>query len=215
LPKIKKYFDKPSKKKAASEACITFEASKESIEKEIQEKQEELQPKVLEVYKSIDAETKIIVKNPTANAIKKQPKPVQKLLEELVKIGFPGASQANEAASKYGPVLVLGPVTYILQKTSTFIAEDVEAEAPPTEAVAEVNAVEAAAEPIKEAETSVETIVEEVKTDEGVVVEKVKTDEGVVVEKVEKEEETTTEDGKKVVTVEVTETVIEPEPAKA
>lgn len=201
LPKIKKYFDKPGKKKAATEACITFEASKESIEKEIQEKQEELQPKVVEVYKSIDAETKIIVKNPTADAIKKQPKPVQKLLEELVKIGFPGASQANEAASKYGPALVLGPVTYILQKTSTFIVEDVEAEA---EAVAEVATVEVASEPTKEAETSVETIVEEVKTDEGA-----------VVEKMEKVEETTTEDGKKVVTVEVTETVVEPEPEPA
>lgn len=204
LPKIKKYFDKPGKKKAASEACITFEASKESIDKEIQEKQEELQPKVVEVYKSIDAETKIIVKNPTADAIKKQPKPVQKLLEELVKIGFPGASQANEAVSKYGPALVLGPVTYILQKTSTFIAEDVEAEAPPTEAVAEVAAVEVASEPTKEAETSVETIVEEVKTDEGA-----------VVEKMEKVEETTTEDGKKVGTVEETETVVEPEPEPA
>lgn len=203
MPKIKKYFDKPGKKKAASEACITFEASKESIDKEIQEKQEELQPKVVEVYKSIDAETKIIVKNPTADAIKKQPKPVQKLLEELVKIGFPGASQANEAVSKYGPALVLGPVTYILQKTSTFIAEDVEAEAPPTEAVAEVAAVEVASEPTKEAETSVETIVEEVKTDEGP-----------VVEKMEKVEETT-EDGKKVVTVEETETVVEPEPEPA
>lgn len=201
LPKIKKYFDKPGKKKAATEACITFEASKESIEKEIQEKQEELQPKVVEVYKSIDAETKIIVKNPTADAIKKQPKPVQKLLEELVKIGFPGASQANEAASKYGPALVLGPVTYILQKTSTFIVEDVEAEA---EAVAEVATVEVASEPTKEAETSVETIVEEVKTDEGA-----------VVEKMEKVEETTTEDGKKVVTVEVTETIVEPEPEPA
>lgn len=204
LPKIKKYFDKPGKKKAATEACISFDASKESIEKEIQEKQEELQPKVVEVYKSIDAETKIIVKNPTADAIKKQPKPVQKLLEELVKIGFPGASQASEAASKYGPALVLGPVTYILQKTYTFIAEEVEAEAPPTEAAAEVPAVEAAAEPTKESETSVETIVEEVKTDAGAVVETVET----------VEETTTDQDGKKVVTVEVTETVVEPEPAK-
>lgn len=201
LPKIKKYFDKPGKKKAASEACISFEGSKESIEKEIQEKQEELQPKVLEVYQSIDEETKIIVKNPTADAIKKQPLPVQKLLEELVKIGFPGASQASEAASKYGTVLVLGPVTYILQKTSTFFTEDVEAEATPTEAAAEVKAVETEAEPIKESETSVETIVEEVKTDEGAVVEKV--------------EETTSADGKEVVTVEVTETVIEPKPEPA
>lgn len=204
MPKIKKYFDKPGKKKAATEACISFDASKESIEKEIQEKQEELQPKVVEVYKSIDAETKIIVKNPTADAIKKQPKPVQKLLEELVKIGFPGSSQASEAASKYGPALVLGPVTYILQKTYTFIAEEVEAEAPPTEAAAEVPAVEAAAEPTKESETSVETIVEEVKTDAGAVLEKVET----------VEETTTDQDGKKVVTVEVTETVVEPEPAK-
>lgn len=204
LPKIKKYFDKPGKKKAASEACISFEASKESIEKEIQEKQEELQPKVLEVYQSIDAETKIIVKNPTADAIKKKPQPVQKLLEEFVKIGFPGASQASEAASKYGPVLVLGPVTYILQKTSTFITEDVESEDPPTETAAEVKAVETATEPLKESETSVETIVEEVKTDEGA-----------VVEKVEKVEETTSADGKEVVTVEVTETVIEPKPEPA
>jgi len=204
LPKIKKYFDKPGKKKAASEACISFEASKESIEKEIQEKQEELQPKVLEVYKSIDAETKIIVKNPTADAIKKKPQPVQKLLEELAKIGFPGASQASEGALKYGPALVPGPVTYILQKTSTFIVEDVEAEAPPTEAAAEVKAVEVAAEPINEAETSVETVVEEVITDKGA-----------VVEKVEKVEETTTGDGKKVETVEVTENVIEPEPEPA
>eukprot|EP01018_Ginkgo_biloba_P023871 Gb_40344 [translate_table: standard] len=198
VPKIKKYFDKPAKKKGAAEACKSFEASKESTEKEFEEKQVELGPKVIEIYQSIDVDTKTLVKQPTDAGIKKHSQPVQKLLEELSKIGFPGSSQVSEAASKYGPALVSGPVTYILQKTSTFIIEEVET--PPAEGDVKTET------PLetKEGETSVTTVVEEQKIGDDV-----------VVETIEKVEETPTDDGKTVVTVQQTETITVPEVPKA
>ncbi|GLJ17321.1 hypothetical protein SUGI_0300740 [Cryptomeria japonica] len=204
LPRIKKLL--PGKKKAAAaEACKSFEASKESIEKELEEKKEELQPKVIEVYTPLDAEIKTIVKNPTEVAIKKQAQPVKKLLEELTKIEFPGASMASEAAGKYGPVLVLGPVTYVLQKAYTFIPEDVEEATPPVEAAPSIDTKTETETVPAEPETTVTTVVEETKTEEGFVekvekIEETKTEEEVVV-KVETIEETKADDGKTVVAI--------------
>uniref|UniRef100_A0A0D6R1G3 Plasma membrane-associated cation-binding protein 1 n=1 Tax=Araucaria cunninghamii TaxID=56994 RepID=A0A0D6R1G3_ARACU len=205
LPKIKKYFDKPSKKKAAAEACKSFDESKESIERELGEKKEELQPKVEEVYKPLDKDTKAIVKQPTDAAIKKHAGPVKKVLEELTKIGFPGAAPASEAAAKFGPALALGPITYVFLKVSTFITEDVEEAAPPA-AEAKTEETTPPPPPAEPAETTATTtVVEETKTEEG------------VVEKVENVEETKTDDGKSAVTAQVTEAVEtpQPEPSKA
>uniref|UniRef100_A0A0C9S1X8 TSA: Wollemia nobilis Ref_Wollemi_Transcript_22280_1481 transcribed RNA sequence n=1 Tax=Wollemia nobilis TaxID=56998 RepID=A0A0C9S1X8_9CONI len=204
LPKIKRYFDKPSKKKAAAEACKTFDESKESIEKELGEKKEELQPKVEEVYKPLDKDTKAIVKQPTDAAIKKHAGPVKKVLEELTKIGFPGAAPASEAAAKFGPALALGPVTYVFLKVSTFITEDVEEAAPPAaEAKTEETTPPPPAEPAETTATT--TVVEETKTGQG------------VVEKVEKVEEDKADDGKTEAMAPVTVAVEtpQPEPSKA
>ncbi|XP_057971631.1 plasma membrane-associated cation-binding protein 1 [Malania oleifera] len=124
LPKIKKFFDKNgSKKAAASEACKSFDDSKEEINKEFEEKKTELQPKVIEIYEASSVEIKSLVKERKQAGIKKHSSAVQKFLEELTKIGFPGSKPASEASSKYGPASVSGPVSFVFEKVSTFIVE--------------------------------------------------------------------------------------------
>ncbi|CAN6444576.1 unnamed protein product [Victoria cruziana] len=134
LPKIKKYLDRPSKKKAAAEANKSFDESKEEIYKEFEEKKGELQPKVIEIYEASSVEIKTVVKERKTSGLKKHSAAVQKFLDELVKIEFPGSKHACEASSKYGPVLVSTTVFFVFEKVSTFIpVEEKPAEAPPAE----------------------------------------------------------------------------------
>ncbi|KAF5472198.1 hypothetical protein F2P56_008935 [Juglans regia] len=134
LPKIKKVFDKTStgtKKAAASEACKSFDESKEQINKEFEEKRTELQPKVLQIYEASSAEIKTFIKEPKEAGLKKNSVVVQKFLEELVKIEFPGSKQVSEASSKFEPALVPGPVLFVFEKVSTFIVTEEKVDEPP------------------------------------------------------------------------------------
>ncbi|XAR52859.1 hypothetical protein NMG60_11021175 [Bertholletia excelsa] len=162
LPKIKKVFEKNNTKKAAAaEACKTFDDSKEDYSKEFDEKKTELQPKVVEIYEASSAEIKALVKEPKDAGLKKQSPAVQKFLNELAKIEFPGSKAASEASSKFGPTHVQGPVFFIFEKVATFV-------------VTEEKAAEPAAPPPEETsgvkEKDKEIVVEEEKKEEVVVV---------------------------------------------
>ncbi|KAL7210937.1 hypothetical protein ACSBR2_013924 [Camellia fascicularis] len=139
LPKIKKAFDKNSTKKAAAaEVCKTFDDSKEEYTKEFEEKKTELQPKVIEIYEASSTEIKDLVKEPKDAGLKKHSAGVQKLLDELVKIEFPGSKAICEASSKFGPTLLPGPIFFVFEKVSTFIVTEEKAKEPPPETSAAV-----------------------------------------------------------------------------
>ncbi|KAJ9557367.1 hypothetical protein OSB04_011981 [Centaurea solstitialis] len=92
VPKFKKLFEKNTVKKAgAAEACKSFDAAKE------------------------------LVKERKDGALKKISSGIDKFLEELSKIEFPGSKPAHEACCKYGPTLVEGPIFFVFEKVSTFI----------------------------------------------------------------------------------------------
>jgi len=177
LPKIKKVFEKNPKKVAAAEVCKTFDENKESYTKEFEEKKTELEAKVKEIYESSSTEIKTLIKERKAAALKKYSTLVEKLLEELSKIEFPGSKPLHEACSKCGPGLLPGPIFFVFEKVSTFVVveEKKEEEAPPApEPEPAAAAPEAETKPV-EGETS---------TKEEICVEKEKKEE-VVVEKVE------------------------------
>ncbi|MCD7447103.1 Plasma membrane-associated cation-binding protein 1 [Datura stramonium] len=123
LPKIKQIFEKNGPKKAAAaEACKTFDDAKEQYNKEFEEKKTELQPKVVEIYEAAADEIKTLVKEPKGAAgLKKHSAEVQKFLDELVKIEFPGSKAVSEASSNFGPSYVSGPILSVFEKVSTFI----------------------------------------------------------------------------------------------
>lgn len=162
VPKFKKLFEKNSAKKAAAaEACKTFDESKETINKEIEEKKTELQPKVVETYEATSTEVKALVRAPKEAGLKKNSAAVQKYLEELVKIEFPGSKTVSDATSSFGAGYVSGPVTFIFEKVCVFLPEEKTKELPVEEVKPE--------EPAKTEETSGEKekeIVEEIKKDE-------------------------------------------------
>ncbi|KAA8537154.1 hypothetical protein F0562_029620 [Nyssa sinensis] len=137
LPTIKKVFEKNGTKKAAAaaEVCKSFDASKEEYSKEFEEKKNELQPKVVEIYEASSVEIKTLVKEPKDEGLKKHSVAVHKFLDQLVKIEFPGSNTVHEASSKYGPALVPGPIFFVFEKVSTFIVteERVEVEPPPAD----------------------------------------------------------------------------------
>ncbi|PNT45827.1 hypothetical protein POPTR_003G157100v4 [Populus trichocarpa] len=167
LPKIKKVFEKDSAKKAAgAEACKTFDESKEEISKEFEEKKTELEPKVIEIYEASSAEIKTLVKDPKEAGLKKQSTSVQKFLDELVKIEFPGSKLVSETSSKYGPAYVSGPIFFVFEKVSTFIpVEEKAVEAPAPAPAPETKTEEATTS------TEKEIVVEEEKKEEAVVAE--------------------------------------------
>ncbi|XP_043701768.1 plasma membrane-associated cation-binding protein 1 [Telopea speciosissima] len=154
LPKIKKVFEKNVNKKAATEACKSFDDSKEEINKEFEEKKTELQPKVIEVYEASSTEIKTLVKERTDGGVKKNATTVQTFLEELVKIEFPGSKQVCEASSKLGPVLVSGPILFVLEKVSTLVVTE---EEKPAETTREITTTETATETEAETETIITT----------------------------------------------------------
>ncbi|KAI5083330.1 hypothetical protein GOP47_0003073 [Adiantum capillus-veneris] len=123
VPKFKKFFDK-GKKKAASDACKSFDSSKESLDKEIEEKRSDLHPKVIEVYRSSTIITKKLLKEPNEPAVKENPDAIQSVLADLAKAGFPQAQFLCDAGGKCGPALLPGPIVYLFQKTSTFLVEE-------------------------------------------------------------------------------------------
>jgi len=126
LPTIKKVFENKNsvKKAAAAEACKSFDESKESYDKEFEEKKGELQVKVVEIYEASSAEIKTLVKERKEAGLKKYSAAVHKFLEELAKIEFPGSKPVSEASSKYGPAYVSGPVFFVFEKVSTFIVTE-------------------------------------------------------------------------------------------
>ncbi|KAF3450113.1 hypothetical protein FNV43_RR06193 [Rhamnella rubrinervis] len=136
LPKIKKVFEKngTAKKAAAAEAIKSFDESKEEINKQFEEKKSELQPKVVEVYEASSTQIKTLVKEPKEEGLKKHTVAVDKFLEELVKIEFPGSKPVSEASSKFGAALVPGPVFFVFEKVSSFIVTEEKVEEAPTAA---------------------------------------------------------------------------------
>ncbi|THU57398.1 hypothetical protein C4D60_Mb03t03110 [Musa balbisiana] len=78
-----------------------------------------------------------LVKKPTESGLKKGSTVVVKFIEELVKIEFPGSKPVSEAATKYGPALVSGPVIFIFEKVCTLLP----AEEPPAPSEPEPAAV--------------------------------------------------------------------------
>lgn len=137
VPKFKKIFEKNTvKKTAAAEACKTFDDAKEDYSKEFEEKKSELQAKVIEIYEASADEIKAVVKEKKEGALKKVSTGVEKFLEELSKIEFPGSKPAHEACCKFGPTLVEGPIFFVFEKVSTFIVveEKKEEETPAPEA---------------------------------------------------------------------------------
>nr|XP_009763202.1 PREDICTED: plasma membrane-associated cation-binding protein 1-like isoform X2 [Nicotiana sylvestris] len=158
LPKIKKVFEKNGPKKAAAaEACEAFDVAKYS--KEFDEKKTELQPKIVEIYEAAAAEIKTLVKEPKVAGLKKHSAGVQKFLDELVKIEFPGSKAVSEASSKFGPSYVSGPIIFVLEKVSTFVVtEDKKEEEAATAAAAPaaVETTDTVAEEVKEKDMVVE-----------------------------------------------------------
>ncbi|KAJ7539949.1 hypothetical protein O6H91_11G116600 [Diphasiastrum complanatum] len=123
LPRIKKFFEK-SKKKGSSEAIKEFDSSKESISKELEERKGEIQPKVVEIYKSSGDKTKILLKDPSPSAIDADPALVQGLLKELATAGFPGATTLSDSVAKFGTAALAGPITFLLSKASVFVQDE-------------------------------------------------------------------------------------------
>ncbi|KAK6776928.1 hypothetical protein RDI58_023645 [Solanum bulbocastanum] len=143
LPKIKQIFDKNGPKKtAAAEACKTFDEAKEEYSKEFEEKKTELQPKVVEIYEAAAVEIKSLVKEPKGAGLKKNSDGVQKFLDELVKIEFPGSKAVSEASSNFGASYVSGPIVFVLEKVSTLIVTEDKKEEEPTAAADEVEVKE-------------------------------------------------------------------------
>jgi len=149
LPKIKKVFEKNgTKKAAAAEASKSFDESKEGINTEFEEKKTELQTKVLEVYEASSTEIKGVIKERDEAGLKKNSTEVQKFIDELVKIDFPGSKAVSEASTKFGPALVSGPIFFVLEKVSTFIVTE--------EKVEEVTKTEEETSGVKDREIVVE-----------------------------------------------------------
>ncbi|KAH0898982.1 hypothetical protein HID58_048550 [Brassica napus] len=107
FPTIKKLFEKsPTKKSVAvveASKSLTFDDSKEAINKEIEEKRTEL-------------EAKALVREPKEDGLTKHSAEVHKFLEALVEIGFPGSKAACETSSTGS-----GPVTFIFEKVCLFL----------------------------------------------------------------------------------------------
>ncbi|KAM7524760.1 hypothetical protein LguiA_014662 [Lonicera macranthoides] len=167
LPKIKKVFEKNTvKKEAAAEACKSFDDSKEEYTTEFEEKKAELQVKVIQLYQTLSAEIKALIKEPKETGIKKYSAGVEKFFDELVKIEFPGSKPVKEACTKYGPSLVPGPIIFVFEKVSTFIVvEEKKEEEPPAKKTT-------SAKPEEEtsgAEKEKEVVIEEEKKEEVVV----------------------------------------------
>lgn len=174
VPKFKKLFEKNNvKKTAAAEACKTYDEAKVDYSKEFEEKKAEFEAKVKEIYEATTDEIKAVVKERKEGALKKISAGVDKFLEELSKIEFPGSKPAHELCTKYGPAYVEGPIFFVFEQVSTYIVveEKKEEEAPATEATPAAEPEVVA--PVEETSTKEkEIVVEEEKKEEVPEVEK-------------------------------------------
>jgi len=164
ISKIKKVFEKDNtaRKAAAAEAVKSFDDTKDDIIKEFDEKKAELQAKVLEIYEASAASIKNLVKEPKEAGLRKYSASVQKFLDELAKIEFPGSKLVSEASSKYGPAYVYGPVSFVFEKVSSFIPVKVEKEAEPAAAeTSKAEEGETTTTEVKEKEIAVEEVKKE------------------------------------------------------
>ncbi|KAF8080159.1 hypothetical protein N665_0972s0020 [Sinapis alba] len=120
VPTIKKLFERSNTKKALAvvEATksLTFDDSKEAINKAIEEKRTELEAKVVEIYEATSAELKALVREPKEDGLTKHSAEVHKFLEALVEIGFPGSKAACDTSSTSS-----GPVIFIFEKVCLFL----------------------------------------------------------------------------------------------
>ncbi|KAI3856426.1 hypothetical protein MKW98_008878 [Papaver atlanticum] len=169
LPRLKKVFDKDGKKAAAADACKSFADSKEVINKEFEEKKPELETKVLAVYEASSTEIKTLVKERKTSGVKKHSANVQKFLDELSGIDFPGAKQVCEASKTLSPALVSKPILFLFEKVSTFVVipevEVKDKELPAAPATTEEAATtEQAATTVEAATTTTEEITPETTT---------------------------------------------------
>jgi hypothetical protein len=163
-PALKLLFDRDGKKAAAAEFIKSF--NKEEVEKEIDEKKTELEPKVLEVYEASPPEIKHLVKErKSAKIAKKYSTVVTKFLEELVKIEFPGAQAVSEGVAKSNVTLVSGPIIVLFDKIATFLPKE-EPKVEEAPAATEEATREVTVEAEKKEETETSEKVEETKTEE-------------------------------------------------
>lgn len=145
LPGLNKIFDKDGKKAAAAGFLKSF--NKEEIDKEIEDKKTELEPKVVEAYEASPPEVKALFKDKKPVKVsKKNSAAVTKFLDELAKIDFPGAKVVSEAVAKSGTSPLLPAITFILDKVAPFIPK----EEPKAEPAAEATSREVAVEEKKE-----------------------------------------------------------------
>jgi len=156
LPGLNKIFDKDGKKAAAVEFLKSF--NKEEIDKEIEDKKTELEPKVVETIEASPPEIKGLIKDKKTSKIKKNSAAVTKFLDDLAKIDFPGAKLVSDAVAKSGTTPLSPAIVFILDKVAPFVP------APKEEPKAEPEAAAAAA-PAEETTTR-DVAVEEVKKEE-------------------------------------------------
>ncbi|KAJ1279009.1 hypothetical protein BS78_04G122400 [Paspalum vaginatum] len=160
LPKIKLIFVKTGGKKAAAAAELVkaFDESKDGINGEFEEKKADLQPKVVEIYESVPAPLKVLIKERSkVSGIKKNSAAITKFFEDLAKIEFPGAKQVSEGISKVGPALLSGPIFATFEKVSMLLpvaAEEAPKEAPVVTEEAATAKDEAVVEEKKEEDAS-------------------------------------------------------------
>ncbi|VAH74980.1 unnamed protein product [Triticum turgidum subsp. durum] len=115
LPGLNKIFDKDGKKAAAAEFLKSF--NKEEIDKEIEDKKTELEPKVVETIEASPPE----IKDKKTSKIKKNSVAVTKFLDDLAKIDFPGAKLVSDAVAKSGTTPLSPAIVFILDKVAPFV----------------------------------------------------------------------------------------------
>uniref|UniRef100_A0A453EIL0 Salt stress root protein RS1 n=1 Tax=Aegilops tauschii subsp. strangulata TaxID=200361 RepID=A0A453EIL0_AEGTS len=165
LPGLNKIFDKDGKKAAAAEFLKSF--NKEEIDKEIEDKKTELEPKLVETIEASPPEIKGLIKDKKTSKIKKNSVAVTKFLDDLAKIDFPGAKLVSDAVAKSGTTPLSPAIVFILDKVAPFVPapkEEPKAE-PEAAAPAEETTTPAEAAPVEAAAPAAE-VVEEKKEEE-------------------------------------------------
>ncbi|TVU23051.1 hypothetical protein EJB05_32781 [Eragrostis curvula] len=168
VSRLNKVFDKDGKKAAAIEFLKSF--NKEELDKEIEDKKTELEPKVLEAYEGSPPEVKALYKDKKpVKVTKKNSGAVIKFLEELAKNDFPGAKVVSDAVAKSGTTPLAPAVTFILEKAAPFIPipkEEPKAAEPEPAAEATPREVAVEEEPAAAAAAESSEVVEEKKEEE-------------------------------------------------
>ncbi|KZV24309.1 plasma membrane-associated cation-binding protein 1 [Dorcoceras hygrometricum] len=142
---------------------VNYWKSKEEYSKSFEDNKTDLQPKVVEIYEASSVEIKSLVKEPKESGLKKHSAAVQKFLDELTKIEFPGSKAVSEAATKVGPGNLPGPIFFVFEKVSTFVVteEKKEEEAAPPPAAEKSGEETSTSAEVKEKEIAPESVPEE------------------------------------------------------